>query len=60
MGEDNLTLAEGDHSLFSAGVWSLHRWDVPLVSGIGRRGSLDSLQLTCETILLKSHPPKLL
>ena len=54
MGEDNLTLAKGYHSLFSAGVWSLHRRHVALVSGIGRGGSLDSLQLTCKIIWLKS------
>ena len=54
MGEANLTLAESDHSLFSAGVRSLHRRHVALVSGTGRGGSLDSLQLTGEIIWLKS------
>ena len=54
MGEDNLTLAEGDHSVFPDGVRSLHRRDVALVSGTGRGGSLDSIQLTCKIICLES------
>ena len=59
MGADNLTLAEGDHSLFSAGLWGLHRRYVALVSGAGRGGSLDSLQLSCEIILLAAALLKL-